>query len=56
MSSTVAAGCDVDQDRSCTTDPPDTLRAAVADGGGRWVAYAPLSGRTFDPGTDGSTS
>lgn len=34
----------------------DRIRAAVADGGGRWVAYAPLSGRTFAPGTDGSTS
>ena len=30
------------------------IRAAVADGGGRWVAYAPLSGHTFEPGL-GST-
>lgn len=25
------------------------IRAAVADGGGRWVAYAPLTGETFEP-------
>lgn len=26
------------------------VRAALAEGGGRWVAYAPLSGRTYRPG------
>jgi hypothetical protein len=28
----------------------ERVRAALADGGGRWVAYAPLSGQTFRPG------